>query len=175
MKSLRQGGAATKGLRWLIVAMCYAPCVEIIDWWHAVENLWEAANSLWGQGQVQTVTWVEHQKTRLWAGQRRALLHQIRLACPRSQSLPDKVRTLVSYLFHHRRRMDYVSYRQAGYPVGSGSVESACKLVVQARMKQAGMRWSRDGAQAMLALRCVLLSAQWDELWLSSFNVPKLA
>lgn len=160
---------------WLIIAMCYAPCIEIIDWWHTVEKLWEAANSLWGQGEARTVTWVEHQKDRLWAGQLRALLHQIRQVCPRGQPLHDKVRALVSYLFHHRRRMDYVSYRQAGYPVGSGSVESGCKVVVQARMKQAGMRWSRDGAQAMLALRCVLLSEQWDELWLSLFKVPKLA
>jgi hypothetical protein len=71
--------------------------------------------------------------------------------------------------------MDYVTYRQAGYPVGSGSVESGCKVVVQARMKQAGMRWSRQGAQAMLALRCILLSEQWDAVWTSLFNVPKLA
>jgi hypothetical protein len=71
--------------------------------------------------------------------------------------------------------MDYVSYRQAGYPVGSGSVESACKVVVQERMKQAGMRWSRKGAQAMLALRSVLLSDRWDEIWASLNPSPKLA
>lgn len=70
--------------------------------------------------------------------------------------------------------MDYVRYRQAGYPVGSGSVESGCKVVVQERMKQAGMRWSRKGAQAMLALRCVLLSDRWDEVWTSLTPAPKL-
>jgi hypothetical protein len=159
---------------WLIIAMCYAPCIEIIDWWHAVEKLWEAANSLWGQGEAQTGAWVQQQKDRLWAGQLLALLHQLRQVCPRGQPLNDKVRALVSYLFHHRRRMDYATYRQAGYPVGSGSVESACKVVVQERLKQAGMRWSRNGAQAMLALRSVLLSEQWDAVWTSLFNVPKL-
>lgn len=71
--------------------------------------------------------------------------------------------------------MDYICYRQAGYPVGSGSVESGCKVVVQQRMKQAGMRWSREGAQAMLALRCLLLSDRWDELWTSLASPPKLA
>ena len=160
---------------WLIIAMCYAPCVEIIDWWHAVQKLWEAANQLWGQGQPQTELWVQQQKDRLWAGQLLALLHQVRQLCPRGQPLPEKVRALVSYLFNNRRRMDYASYRLAGYPVGSGSVEAAAKLVVQERMKQAGMRWSRDGAQAMLALRSVLLSDLWDELWASSFGVSKLA
>jgi hypothetical protein len=58
--------------------MCYAPCVEIIDWWHVVEKIWEAANSLWGQGEAQPVTWIKHQKERLWAGQLRPLLHEIR-------------------------------------------------------------------------------------------------
>jgi hypothetical protein len=160
---------------WLIIAMCYAPCVEIIDWWHAVEKIWEAAHSLWGQGEARTGAWVEQQKDRLWAGQLRPLLHEIRGVCPRGQPLPEKVRALVSYVFHHRRRMDYVGYHQAGYPVGSGSVESACKVVVQERMKQAGMRWSRKGAQAMLALRCVLLSDRWDEVWASLTPAPKLA
>jgi hypothetical protein len=46
-------------------------------------------------------------------------------------------------------------------------------VVVQERMKQAGMRWSREGAQAMLALRCVLLSERWDEVWASLIPAPK--
>lgn len=159
---------------WLIIAMCYAPCVEIIDWWHAVEKIWDAAHSLWGQDEAQTKAWVAQQKDRLWAGQRRQLLQQVRQVCPRGQPLPDKVWTLISYVFHNRRRMDYVTYRQAGYPVGSGSVESGCKVVVQERMKQAGMRWSRPGAQAMLAWRSILLSDRWDEVWASFRPAPKL-
>ena len=82
---------------------------------------------------------------------------------------------MVHYIFHHRQRMHYQHYRQAGYPLGSGSVESACKVVVQQRMKQAGMRWSREGAQAMLALRSILLSERWDTVWASLFRVPILA
>jgi hypothetical protein len=92
--------------------------------------------------------------------------------CPRGEPLPDKVATLMHYLFTHRRRMDYAAFRQAGYPIGSGTVESGCKVVVQERMKQAGMRWSREGAQAMLALRSILLSEQWDETWATLFKVP---
>jgi len=42
-------------------------------------------------------------------------------------------------------------------------------------MKQAGMRWSRERAQAVLALRCILLSRRWDEIWLSSYLLPQLA
>ena len=56
-------------------------------------------------------------------------------------------------------------FRETGYPISSGTVKPVCKLVMQERMKQAGMRWSRDGAQAMLALRSVLLGEQWDDVW----------
>jgi hypothetical protein len=167
--------AVADGARWiwLIICMCYAPCVEIIDWWHAVEKLWEAGNGLFGPGETHTRRWVEGQKSLLWAGKLRALLHQVRQACPRGRPMNAAVRALVSYIFHNRRRMDYETYRQAGYPIGSGCVESACKLVVQARMKQAGMRWSRPGAQAMLALRSVLLSDRWDEIWPSPLPAAK--
>lgn len=160
---------------WLIILMCYAPCIEIIDWWHAVEKLWAAANSLLGEGEPQTRAWVEQQKDLLWAGQLRAVLHEVRKLCPRGKPIAEQVWHMVTYIFHNRRRMDYERYRQEGYPVGSGSVESACKVVVQARMKQAGMRWSRAGAQAVLALRSVLLSECWDTVWSSLVPAPKPA
>lgn len=150
---------------WLIIAMCWAPCVEILDWWHLIEKLWAAANSLLGQGQPQTSLWMQQQKVHLWAGQPLALLKALRPLVPRGQPLPEPVRALLTYLFHHRHRLAYPGYRQAGYPIGSGSVEAGCKLVVQARLKQAGMRWSRPGAQAILALRAVVLSDRWDQVW----------
>jgi hypothetical protein len=160
---------------WLIIAMCYAPCIEIIDWWHAVEKLWAAANRQLGQGEPQAAAWVEKAKSLLWAGQLRALVRYIRQLCPHGQPMPEQIWAMISYIFHNRRRMDYVCYRQAGYPVGSGCVESACKTVVQERMKQAGMRWSRNGAQAMLALRAILLSERWDDVWPSLLPLPTLA
>jgi hypothetical protein len=160
---------------WWIIAMCYAPCVEIIDWWHAVQKIWETANSLYGQGEQQTTIWAEQLKSLLWAGQIRSVLHQIRLACPRGSASLALAWPTISYLFHNRRRMNYQSYRQAGYPVGSGSVESGCKVVMETRMKQAGMRWSRPRAQAMLALRSVLLSDRWDQVWPSLIPVLQLA
>ena len=160
---------------WLIVQMCWAPCVEILDWWHAVEKLWQAATTLFAQDQTAAATWMERQKSQLYQSQLRQVLRAIRSLCPRDQPLPEPVWGAVGYLFHNRWRMRYQQFRQHGYPIGSGTVESACKLVVQQRLKQAGMRWSRDGAQAMLALRCVLLSERWNETWSSFRPPPKLA
>jgi hypothetical protein len=99
---------------WPIIAMCYAPCIEIIDWWHTVEKLWGAANGQLGQGEPQTAAWVEKAKSLLWAGQLRALLRQTRQVGPRGQTIPGPVWAIVSYIFHNRRRMDYVRYHQAG-------------------------------------------------------------
>lgn len=147
---------------WAIVFMCFAARVEILDWWHAVTRLWDVAHHRLETGAA--AAWVQAQKASLAHSRLRDVLHQIRLLYPPTQPLPDVVHQAVGYFFHNRHRMNYAAYRQAGLPIGSGTIESACKTVVQARMKQAGMRWSRDGAQAMLALRCLLLSNRWQEL-----------
>jgi hypothetical protein len=160
---------------WLIVQMCWAPCVEILDWWHLVEKLWEVATVWFSQDQAATTGWVESQKDNLWQQGGRPVIHAIRQLCPRGQPLPEKVRQVVSYIFTHRRRIHYQQFRQAGYPIGSGTVESGGKVVMQERMKQAGMRWSRNNAQAMLALRSILLSDRWDEVWSTLAPSPKLA
>jgi hypothetical protein len=147
---------------WGIVFMCFALRIEILDWWHAVTRLWDVANLRLDAGEA--AAWVQSQKASLAHSHLRDVLHQIRLLYPRTQPRPEVVRQAIGYFFHNRQRMDYAAYRQAGLPIGSGTIESACKTVVQARMKQAGMRWSREGAQAMLALRCLLLSDRWKEL-----------
>jgi len=160
---------------WLIVAMCWAPCVEILDGWHLIEKLWGVASALFADAPVARNQWMETQKAQVWGSGPRQVLRAIRELCPRGHPLPEPVRLGVAYLFEHRWRTRYQQFRQAGYPIGSGSVESACKLVMQARMKQAGMRWSREGAQAMLALRSELLSERWDQVWASFRPAPKLA
>ena len=143
---------------WNIVRMCYGNCVEIIDWWHAVEKLWLIAQHRFDTESKEATNWVSAQKQHLIAGCLRTILGHIRLLYPRGGTMPDDVRNAVRYLFHNRKRMRYRLFRKAGYPIGSGTVESACKHVVQQRLKQSGMRWSRSGAQAMLALRSTLLS-----------------
>jgi uncharacterized protein UPF0236 len=147
---------------WAIVFMCFARCVQILDWWHAVQYLWLIAGATFGEGSAQASLWVEQQKQLLSQSNLPQVLHNVRLLYPRGQPLPDPVRKAVFYFFHHRWRMRYREFRQTGCPIGSGTVESACKVVVQQRMKQAGMQWSRSGAQAMLALRCALLSDRWS-------------
>lgn len=147
---------------WALMFICFARRVEVLDWWHAIERLWTLARGGLSSD-AAAADWVTAQKRHLLQDQLRHVLQAVRLLYPRSVSLPEGVRQAIGYLFSNRWRIRYGAFRQAGYPIGSGAVESACKVVVQQRMKQAGMRWSRNGAQAMLALRCMLLSDRWHE------------
>lgn len=167
LERARQVVAISDGASWIwgIVLLCYAPCIEIIDWWHALQKVWGIAWAVYGTGTEEAARWVETLKAHLWAGDLCSLYRELRGCWPRGKPLSDELRQAVGYLWRHRRRMRYQAYRKAGYPIGSGTVESACKVVVQERICQAGMRWSRPRLQAMLVLRCALLSNRWDITW----------
>jgi hypothetical protein len=156
---------------WAIVFMCFARCVQILDWYHATQRLWTIASAYYGADHAATTQWVETQKALLAKGKLRDIWRNLRLLYPRGQPLPTPVHQAILYLFHNRQRLRYHEFRRLGCPIGSGVIESACKLVVQARMKQAGMQWSRSGASAMLALRSVLLSDRWQLLTLAVNSV----
>jgi hypothetical protein len=149
---------------WAMVFICFARRIEVLDWWHVVQSLWQIVGGRLERTSPEAAAWMETQKAALAQSQLRLLFQQIRLLYPRHTSRPEPVRKAIGYLWHNRRRMDYAAYRQAGLPIGSGTVESAAKTLVQQRMKQAGMRWSRTGAQAMLALRARLFSDRWHDL-----------
>ena len=74
---------------------------------------------------------------------------------------------VVTYFRNQRHRMDYPAYLAKGWQIGSGPVESACKLVINARMNGAGMRWSHEGADAIGHLRALYLSERplWTAFW----------
>ena len=150
---------------WKMVQTYHAPCVQIIDWWHALQKMWAGAQSLLGKGTAETAKWMETLEGLLWEGRLAALVGEIRRRLPPGEEPPEELRRLLHYLYHHRQRLRYAAFRAAGYPIGSGTVESACKVVVKERLCQGGMRWSRRGAQATMALRADLLSGRWDAVW----------
>ncbi len=72
-----------------------------------------------------------------------------------------ELRQVIGYLHNNRRLMKYDEYLAAGYPIGSGVVEGACRHLVKDRMERTGMRWRISGAQAMLDLRSVWINDDW--------------
>ncbi|MNY06758.1 hypothetical protein D3C86_1395290 [compost metagenome] len=75
----------------------------------------------------------------------------------------ETLRTVIGYLQGVRHRIPYQEWYAAGYPIGTGSVEGACRHLVEDRMERAGMKWKVPGAQAVLDLRCVWENGEWDE------------
>ena len=72
------------------------------------------------------------------------------------------VTTACNYFANHAQRMRYDQYLQAGYPIASGVIEGACRHVIKDRMEHGGMRWTLDGAQAMLNVRSVCASSEQE-------------
>ena len=79
------------------------------------------------------------------------------------RSAGEGVTAALSYYTTHQGRMDYATYRARGLQIGSGNVESACKQLVSARLKQAGMMWDAEGAEQVATVRAWLKSERWQE------------
>ena len=149
---------------WAMVFVCFSRRIEILDWWHMLQYVWQIAADALGPNSSEASAWVNAQKAALARSQLHLFFRRILRLYPNPAEAPPEVKQAVAYLWKNRRRMNYAAYRKAGFPISSGTVESAAKTLIQQRMKQAGMRWSRDGAQAMLALRARLLSQRWHEI-----------
>jgi hypothetical protein len=136
--------------------------VEVLDWSHGMQNLAKAGNAAWGEGTEEARAWLAQRETELWLGQRMKIdiaLHQL----PRRYKERGKaIRQVKGYVDHHWERIRYDRFREEGHPIGSGTVESGAKNVVQWRMKRGGQRWSRSGAQRMLVAVGEVHSRRWS-------------
>jgi 6-phosphofructokinase len=153
------------GAAWIdqTVAELFPHARRILDFFHVAEHLWEVAHARFGEGTAAAQRWMDAKLGQLkqggWAQVCRAL-KQLRLtgaaAHTRDQTL--------GYLKRHATQLAYDEYQAAGLPIGSGAIEGTCKHLVTSRCKQAGMRWSTAGLDALLALRCQVLNEQFDTL-----------
>lgn len=122
------------------------------------------------QSQVRLEGWVEWQKEALKKGNAALVLQEIERLVSLMQEAghPKTAETMAKCLHYLQDRQSMIAYalfRERGYPIGSGSVESANKLVVESRMKGAGMRWGEDHVDSILALRNAACSDRWRPTW----------
>ncbi len=151
--------------------------VEILDPYHVYEYLWMIGNAVFGVGTAAARAWVEPLKTRLYAEGaapvQAALATLARLLDVGTEPREGEsvaattVRRACAYMREHAARLDYPAFVARAWPIGSGTVESSGKAVVQARVKGAGMRWSTAGAQRVVSLRALHRSRRWDAFWAS--------
>lgn len=158
------------GARWLwdLAATHFPDAVQILDWYHLTEHVHQTAAILSGEGSDQARRFSEARLNELWEGRVAAILRRLRELRRQLRSPPKReaVRKLLVYLENNRGRINYPRYRALGLRIGSGQVEGACKTLVGARCKQAGMRnWTRRGAEGVLRLRAALQTGHYDHLW----------
>jgi hypothetical protein len=142
---------------------------EIIDWWHALDYFWRVANTLFGEKTATAAAWMDKRETELWEGNLQGVRDALLAAQPTTDEGRGVVRCGLEYLSDHEKRLQYPAFRAAGYPLGSGTVESACNTLVGWRMKHRGQHWTESGANAVLAVRSALLSDRWLEAWPSIY------
>jgi hypothetical protein len=154
---------------WRLFDECFAGhATGILDFYHAVQNLWKSA-AAWLDGRTtQARRWFGWARHRLRHGHRDGVLADLAEALE-LESLSDTARntllTVYAYLDQHRDHIDYETYKALGLPIGSGMVESACKWLIQQRFKGVGMRWSEEGFNHLLHLRLAWVNGSFETLF----------
>jgi hypothetical protein len=137
----------------------------ILDFVHANEYLWDAANSLLGETSEQRREWVKSRTLQILSGQtvpviaelRRIVKNKKMKAAPRTQ-----LNKTANYFERNLPYMDYHIYLSKSYPIASGAIEGACRHFVKDRFELSGMRWLQPGAENLLRLRAVAENEDWD-------------
>jgi hypothetical protein len=151
---------------WEAQQVYFPEAVGVLDLFHVLERLWTAAHCFHREGSDEAEQFVEDRLRGLLEGRVGYVIGGLRqrltkhaLSGPRRKTLES----VITYLENNREHMRYDEYIAAGYPIGSGVAEGACRHLVKDRMEQSGMRWTVSGAQAMLHVRATYLNDQWDE------------
>jgi len=139
--------------------------VQILDIIHAASYLWKATEALSPDNSTkENIPIVKKYMGYLLKGQVKKAIRSFRyLATSRkiTGKRLDKIKISCRYLENNAHRMCYNEYLAAGYPIGSGIIEGACRHIIVDRMEESGMRWVMDGAKAMLGLRCIYINGDW--------------
>ncbi len=154
------------GAKWIerITAENFPQVTQIVDWFHAAEKMWQIGKQTIADKQ-ERADWAIARLDDLWMGQ----LSSVNAALEKVDSAraidPEDIEQNIGYFQHQKERMKYHQYRIAGYPIGSGSVESGINNVVHHRMKRQGRGWQRENVSPMLAALSELHSGRFDWAW----------
>jgi hypothetical protein len=136
------------------------------DFVHVLEYLWNATWCLHQQGDVKAEHWVEQHALDILRGKVSEVAAGMRRSATRrglSQAERQPIDTCANYLLKNRERLNYAQALEQGLPIATGVVEGACRHLVKHRMECSGARWSLNGAEAVLRLRALRMSGDWEE------------
>lgn len=138
--------------------------IDILDILHVSGYVWRAAK-VFETHREHREAFVQERLLRILRGEVRGVVRGLRRMASqrglRGAALKE-IRTVCHYFLANVTRMRYDEYLRAGYPIATGVIEGACRHVIKDRMEQGGMRWTLAGAEAMLHVRSVCASSEWE-------------
>jgi hypothetical protein len=151
------------GATW-IRNMCdeiFPDAIQILDLFHLCENIYDYAKAVFKNDEAKYKPWAESMVDMFKNGRKFDAIEILKKL--QRRKLPKGTVNLPTYVNNNIDKIDYDKYAEQGYYVGSGAIESGNKVVLQKRLKLAGMRWNEKTAQYLLSLRAKYESGLWNE------------
>jgi hypothetical protein len=166
MENSRQVAAVMDGAEWEQGFVDYhcSRAVRILDFPHAGQRIGQIGQALWGEGSPQANQWTMERLHKLKHQGPTDILTELGALKDQYPQL-EVIAENLNYLANRQKQMQYPAFQAQGWPIGSGIVESGNKLVVEARLKGAGMHWRRENVDPMLGLRNIVCSDRWSKEW----------
>ncbi len=138
----------------------------VIDLIHVLEYLWKASHDFYAEGSKEGEEWVNKHFLLILNGKASRVAAAIkRSATCKKIEKRNEVNTCAKYLCKYSQYLNYAEYLKKGWPIATGIIEGACRHLIKDRMDITGARWSLDGAEAILRLRSIHSSGDWDKYW----------
>lgn len=139
-------------------------CTHILDWFHAAQHVYNTAKKMWGERSTEGKEWSATYIDLLWNGKVDEVLEMLSASIDKFKEQTSLIE-LYNYFKSRTHMMRYKEFRDAGYCIGSGSIESANKHVVLNRLKRSSsMKWTINGANAIAHLRAQYQAKNWDSV-----------
>lgn len=152
---------------WDMQRFWFDRAIGILDIFHVSEYVWEVAHCFHKKESEAAGQFATHHLRMILDGKVGYVLRNLRRLLDEKKELGSEkrktVREAITYFENNQDHMRYDEYLAAGYPIGSGVAEGACRHLVKDRLELTGMRWERKGAQSMLHLRAIYLNGEWDQ------------
>ena len=149
---------------WQLVNARWPEAIQVLDFYHASQHLWELGRALHPKEETRVAPWVERRLHRLRHGQQAAVLQEIAGLKARRGAAGKIVRREQNYFAGQAGRLAYGKVAARGWPIGSGAVEAACRQK-QCRYKRPGQFWTERGLRHLSALEEARANGHWDQLW----------
>ncbi len=146
---------------WNLADERFPDAIQIVDRFHVKQHLSDVGKVIYGATSDTAATWAKRRCDELDEGRLNELMRALR----RHAETNEQARKCAKYIHRNRQRMRYPEFRKKGLCTSTGVVEAGCKLVVGTRLKRAGMHWTLRGANAIIALRCCILSGRFEDFW----------